>query len=337
MRNVTLNDIARETGYSVNTVSHALHDKPDIAQKTKDYIRSVADEMGYIANTSAASLRSGKSRSAAIIIGDISNPHFSIMIKEMEGALRTNGYNAIIMNTNEDEQLERQAIISAISKNVDGIILCPVQQTKSNVEYLSSLSIPYVLIGRRFFDIDSNYVICDDQNGGFVAMEHLIRLGHRNILFLNAPQHISSAKERLAGIHHALEAYANESCTLHTEIVSPLDSERVVSELLHTHRDCTAVLCFSDIIALQVCRFLHQMGLSVPTDVSVMGFDNIASKYYFPLMISSVTSSKTKMSGKAVEVLLQELNGSNANPKQMVLPTKIVEWDSTAPCKIANR
>ncbi|MFQ9800132.1 MAG: LacI family DNA-binding transcriptional regulator [Clostridia bacterium] len=88
MKNVTLADIANKTGFSVNTVSHALHDKKDISAKTKEQIQAVAKEMGYIRNSSASSLRSGKTKSIAIIVGDISNPHFSIMIKEMETLFR---------------------------------------------------------------------------------------------------------------------------------------------------------------------------------------------------------------------------------------------------------
>ncbi len=337
MKTVTMIDIAKKTGYSVNTVSHALNNRSDISEKTKKHIREVADEMGYIANTSAAALRNGKTRSIAIIIGDISNPNFSIIIKEIEGSLRENGYNAIIINTDENEELEKQAIKSAVSKNVDGIIICPVQKTNSNIEYLSSLNIPYVLIGRRFYNISSNYVICDDSNGGYVAAEHLLNLGHRNILFINAPEYISSASERLSGIKRAIEDYHDGKCVLNIETVLPTNGENNIADILEKHGECTAVICFSDIIALQTCYFLNQMKKSVPNDVSVIGFDNIASKFYFPLMITSVTSSKTKMSHKAVEVLFDELNKTNDSPKQFVLPTRVVERESTAKCKYFNK
>ncbi len=329
MRNIKLRDIAEKTGYSVNTVSHALHDKPDISEKTKEHICKVAKDMGYIVNSSAAALRNGRSRSIAIIVGDISNPHFSIMIKEMESVLRKHTYNAIIINTDENEKLEKQAIMSAVSKNVDGIILCPVQQTKNNIEYLISLNIPYVLIGRRFEDIASNYVICDDIHGGYAAAEHLISLGHKNILFINAPEYISSSRERFAGINEAMKAHSGKGCTLCTETVSPANSDKEISGILKKHPHCTAIICFSDIIAMQVCYFLGSIGKSVPNDVSVIGFDNIASKYYLPLMITSVTSSKTKMSAKAVDVLFGELDGKNNSPMQLILPTKIVERDTT--------
>jgi len=106
MKGITLADIAKATGYSINTVSHALHDKTDISDETKRLIKAKAKEMGYIVNTSASALRSGKTRSIAIIVGDIANPFFSILIKEMEKSLRECNYNSLVLNTDEDEALE---------------------------------------------------------------------------------------------------------------------------------------------------------------------------------------------------------------------------------------
>lgn len=203
---VKLADIAAKTGYSVNTVSHALHDKQDIAEETKIFIRKTAEEMGYIVNSSASFLRSGRSKSVAVIVGDISNPHFSIMIKEIEKALRIRGYTAFIFNTDENEEIERNAIRAAKSKNTDGIILCPVQKSEENINYLKTLALPYVLIGRHYDTAESaGYVVCDDKNSGYIAARHLIQNNHKNILFMNAPNYISSARERLAGIMYAAE------------------------------------------------------------------------------------------------------------------------------------
>ena len=118
--------------------------------------------MGYIQNASASFLRSGFSKSIAIIVGDISNPHFSIMIKEMEQAARTEGYTCFVLNTDENEDLEKEAIVEAISKNVDGIVICPTQKTTKNIEFIKKSDVPFTLIGRRFENLDTNYDVCDD-------------------------------------------------------------------------------------------------------------------------------------------------------------------------------
>ncbi len=329
MRNVTLADIAKATGYSINTVSHALHDKPDISKKTKEYITRVADDMGYIANAGAGALRSGRSKSVAIIVGDISNPHFAIMIKEMEAMLRRYGYNAIIMNTDEDEALEKAAIVSAISKSVDGILLCPVQQSTANIDFLNKVDMPYVLFGRRFGDIDTHYVICDDYNGGFVAAEHLLRNNHHDILFINAPRHISSAHERLQGIHAAFAAAGVDIARLQYAEVPAADNAERIPEILAQYAFCTAIICFSDLVALQVSHVLKTNGKQVPQDVAIVGFDNIASKFQFPLMITSVSSSKTKMSIAAVDAIMHIINNKPADRCQTILPTKLIEREST--------
>ncbi len=332
MKNITMSDIAKKTGFSVNTVSHALNDKPDISQKTKDIIRKTAEKMGYIANTSAQTLRSGKSKCIAIIVGDISNPHFSILIKEMQTRLHAYGYAAILFNTDEDETLERIAITSALSKGVDGMLLCPAQKSKKNIEFLKTFDIPFILFGRRFEDIPTNFVICDDENGGYTAAEFLLNRNHKKLLFVNAPNYISSAKERLDGAVRAVKERNLPAEVLKCAVVSPTGAEKAIPEILNINSDCTGIICFSDLIAMQVCYFLKQKNKSVPRDVSVIGFDNIASKFKFPLMITSVTSSKTKMSITAVEYLMLLINSPKLNhlPNyQKILSTKIVEREST--------
>ena len=162
---VTLKDIAQATGFSANTVSRALADKPDISEETKKVIREKASEMGYIANALASFLRSGVSRNIAIIVGDISNPHFSVMVKEMQTLLQRKGYNSIIFNTDEKAAMERQAITTSLSQNVDGIILCPAPGGEENIRFLQMHDKPFVMIGRHFSGQDASYVVCDDVNG----------------------------------------------------------------------------------------------------------------------------------------------------------------------------
>ena len=329
MKAVRLSDIAKKTGYSINTVSHALLDKPDISEKTKKYIQQTAAEMGYIANASAGALRSGKSKTVALIVGDISNPHFSIMLKEMEGRLRHYGYNAIMLNTDEDEALEHAAIVSAISKNVDGIILCPVQKTRDNIGFIAKKRIPYVLLGRRFEGNPSSDVICDDLNGGYAAAEHLIGLGHKKLLFINAPLYISSARDRLEGVKRAMVQGGLSPEALYCAETVPAPDKKEVMACLKKHKDCTGIICFSDMLAMQVCCFLQKLGKKVPDDVSVIGFDDIASKFYLPLMLTSVTSSKTKMSMEAVDILMHVIQNKTEQTTQIVLPTHVVQREST--------
>lgn len=121
---IGLKDIADRTGYSINTVSHALRGIEDIGEETRHFILKTAKELGYVPNSIAKSMRLGYTKTIAVIIGDISNPHFAIITKEIETTANRLGYSVFLLNTNEDETQEENAIRSAIAHGIDGIIIC---------------------------------------------------------------------------------------------------------------------------------------------------------------------------------------------------------------------
>lgn len=315
MRRVTLADIAKECGVSVNTVSHALKDKPDISKKTTEYIKQTAEKMGYIQNSSASFLRSGRSKSIAIIVGDISNPHFSIMIKEMELTAREEGYTCFVLNTDENAEIERQAIVAAISKNVDGIVICPTQKSDKNIKFLMKSKIPFTLIGRHFSDLKTNYVVCDDENGGYLAGEYILKSGGEKIAIINADTYISSAKDRLLGIKRCFEdkGILLEKEDIYTISVGEFDHRKIFKEISEKGYD--SAICFSDVIALEFLSYLGK-------DMNIVSFDNIRSKFAMPVEFQSVTSSKIKMSHEAMKILIDAINGDE-KIKEVILPTKL--------------
>ena len=328
---ITLKDIARATGFSVNTVSRALRGKDDISPKTREKIEQARREMGYITNSLASSLRRGYSDTIAVILGDISNPHFSIMMSDIELRARSFGYGAVLLTTNEDEELERNAIQAALNKNVDGIILCPCQKSDENIRYLQSVGVPFVLIGRRFDSVDTDYVICDDEQGGYLATKELIRSGHRRILMLQGAPYISSARERLAGYIRA-----------HEEAGLPVDRALVCEgsvmgekgnghyeQIMSRELGFTAVFAFSDLIAWDFWRFLHSKGYTVPEDFSLVGFDHIQSRLYIPYELCSVCSHKKLMSVETVDVLVRRMRGeAGEEHEHRVIETAIIRGET---------
>ena len=328
----TLKDIARRTGYSVNTVSRALRDKEDIAPATRAHIKQVAAEMGHVNNTLASSLRLGYTNSIAVILGDVSNPHFAVMMKEIETRAQQLNYSSFLLNTSEDEEKEARAIQSVLSKNVDGIILCPTQKSTRNLEYLQNTGVPFVLIGRRFEGLDNHYVICNDELGGYQATHFLLEQGHRRILMLHGPEYISSARERLAGYRRAYKEFglspdeklirevpvAGQGCA---EVLRSLDEEKICY---------TAVFAFSDIVGWQVWAYMRQVGRRVPEECSIIGFDHIQSRLGLPFQLTSVSSYKGRMSTQAVEMLVERIRGESPGP--VIIDTKLAQGDTVSPC-----
>ena len=331
-RRIKLTDIAAKTGYTVGTISKALQNKEGISQETREAIMKAAKEIGYIANAQAGGLRSGSSKTIAIIVSDIANPLFSIEIKICVEELEKHGYRAIVMDTEERPEREEQAVISALSKNVDGVLLCPTQKDTRSIELLRKNGMPFVLMGRRFEDTQDDYVVCDDERGGYLAGKHLAQLGHRRVLVISADPHISSSRERLSGFCRAMEEEpipVDPSLIIHSD-ASAHDSGRMIDELLAGDPDFTAIFTFSDYIAWEVIYALNRHGIQVPRDVSVMGFDDIQSHIRFPPPLTTVHFPKRLVSGNSVELLLKRIVRGGDTPVQQVLDAYLVVRETTA-------
>ncbi len=329
----TLKDIALATGYSVNTVSRALRDKDDIAFDTRQHIKDVAVQMGHINNTIASSLRLGYTNTIAVILGDVSNPHFSIMMKEIEGCVRKEGYSSFLLNTNEDEELELAAIQSALNKNVDGIILCPTQKSDANIRYLQSMGVPFVLIGRRFTELDTDYVICNDALGGYQATKFLLDKGHRRILMMHGPDYISSARERLAGYRHAYAEYGLpvDEALVQEAPVTVRGRDQLLQQFAQIQSGFSAIFAFSDLLAWDVWSCLRQRGVRVPQDCSLVGFDHIQSRLPMPFLLTSVSSYKGRMSMEAARLLVKKIKSQEEGPcEHIIINTKIAEGETVS-------
>ena len=308
---LTLKDIAAATGYSVNTISRALRGKDDIANSTISKIKKTTAEMGYIRNAAASSLRSGRTNTIAVILGDVSNPLFAIIMKEIENRAREDGYSSFLFNTNEDPLMEKEAIRTALNKNVDGIIICPTQHNDSNIRYLMKTCVPFVQLGRGFDHLNAPYVVRNEELGGYQAVKHLLDNGHRDILMLNGPSYISVARERIAGYKRAYtEAGLKVKPRLIREVsiiggnCAPL-IEKLLTEKVHF----TAIFAFSDLLAWDAWSYLHRQGFRVPEDFSLIGFDNVQIKLEIPYRLSTVDSYTPKVSTIAVECLLSIIRG----------------------------
>ena len=309
----TLKSIALRTGYTANTVSQALRNSPSVAQETRDQIRKVAREMGYVHNVVASSLRSGRTHTVALVYGDVSNMLFAIKIREMEEELRKRGYQVLILNTDEDPELERRAITTAISRKVDGVVLCPCQKGREGLRLMEQHRVPYLLSGRYFEDVDCDSVVWADYKGGLIATRHLIERGCRRILFLNGPEIISSARERGRGYRDALEEAG--LTPVERSVPSMSGGVRGALDQLKTEGiRYDGIFAFSDLIALEAACWLTEHGLHIPEDVRMVGFDDILSHICIPFGLTSIAADKRRETLQAVELLLGRIEGRTDRP-----------------------
>lgn len=333
-RRVTITDIAQKSGHSVGTVSKALKNKRGVSRKTREEILRVAQREGFIVNAQASALRSGESKTVAIIVPDIANPLFAIIIKFFIVTLEQNGYRAIVMATEEDPSQEEQAVVAAIRQNVDGVLLCPTQKSNGGVALLRRNNVPFVLFGRRYLDDgEMDYVVCDDRLGGYLAGKHLAGLGHSRVLIVVPDDSISSAQERLEGFSSAFEEAGRslgQDCVLRSEATGEGIGSRVL-EALRAKGDVTAIFAFSDLITWEIIYALMDENIQVPRDISIVSFDNVQSTLRFPPPLTTVHYPKKGIAEQSVSLLMKRISQPDRPWEHIVCESHLVERSTTAP------
>jgi LacI family transcriptional regulator len=306
---VSLKDLAQICGCSVTSVSRALKDSDTISKELREKVQSKARELGYIPNMLAGSMRTGYTNTIAVILPDLRNPYFSLLAKYMEEYASSKGYSVFFMTTNEITEHEHNAVIKAMQKNVDGILLLPNQQDTESIDILNKMNFPYVLFGRIFSNIKTDYVICNDKKGAYLATRHLIERGHKRILFLNSFMHIYSSAARLEGFKEALQENninfdSNDVKTISTKIG---DTERIIRDVFSVPNDYTAIFCYCDVIAFEAIYILNKMGISVPKDIAVAGVDDIHSEIILPVQLTSASFNREEYAKCMIDTLMQRI------------------------------
>ncbi len=328
-KRVTLKDISDKTGFAKITVSKALRNHSDISMETRAFIQKTASEMGYIKNASASNLRSGRTNTIAIIIADLANPFFAIITKQVEKYAEKLGYVITVMNTDEDIKKEIAAVNTAISTNVDGILLFSSQKSSEPIEIIKNADIPCVLMARKFENSPFSSVIFDDFNAGYIATEHLIKSGLKNILMLSANDYNYSSIERYKGYVAAHKDYGieiNEKLHIYTGSLSGRCKDVFDTIPIESF---DAVLAYNDMLALEVIQTLKGKNISVPKDVAVVGFDDIGAviPYLFPL--TTVTLPMDLLAKLSVNKLYEIITDKTDNKTTEKLAVKLKIREST--------
>ena len=330
---VTMKDIAEACGYTVNTVSRALRDDPHLPESTRSQIRDRAREMGYIRNSLASTLRSGRSHTVAVIVNDLHNLHFCNMLSKMDASLREAGYNMMVLCMQLNDALGEQLIHAAISQSVDGILYFPYHNNRRHIEYMEKNHMPFVLLDRWIQNAVTDNARCDDRQGGLLAGEHLARLGHRRFLFLSGVNQSSSQLDRLSGFLEAIRPFGlgeEDVRVVPGDAVEAALASSVLGRLLYPI-DYTAIVCFRDELAFPVLKALAERGYDVPGDVSVISFDHLCGEMPYLPKVTSIYSAGDDVATRGVQLLLNRIANPEAPPQVEILPVRIYDEGTTAP------
>ena len=330
---ITLRDVAGACGYTVNTVSRALRGDPRLPESTREKIREAAVRMGYIRNSLASTLRSGRSGNIAVIVNDVHNLHFCNMLTVMDSELRKAGYNIMVLCMGLNEELGGHLIRSAISQSVDGILYFPYMNNRSHIEIMQKNNMPFVLLDRRIQDIVTDNVRCDDRQGGFLAGVHLAGLGHKKYLFMSGENRSSSQIDRLEGFMQAMREYGIPESNIRVvpgEKVEAALADSTLRELLFP-LDYTALVSFRDEVSYPVMLELADMGLEIPKDISIVSFDHLRGDIPYLPKLTSIFSEGQSVASNGVRLLLNRIEHPDLPPQVIVLPVRLFDEGTAAP------
>lgn len=333
---VTIKDIAEIAQVSHTTVSRALRNHSAISRDTAVRIQQIADELGYVPNSAARGLKSSSSHILGVIVQRIEDPSLGEMIDGIEEVLQAAEYSLFLAASHHDPEREKRIIRNMCEHRVDGVIICASQIDPNQLQQLQKLGVLAVLVNNQAQEAVTSSVAHDDEVGSYELTRHLLTLGHTNIGYLGNAMAGKANEDHLRGYRRAL-----------TEAGLPLREELVfvgpnglavggalaVEQCLRLAQRPSALVCFSDMMAIGALQVLQKNGLHVPQDCSVVGFGNISFSAYVTPPLTTFHQPKREIGREAALLVLCLLRaGTDApKPKTRLLRGELIVRASTAP------
>jgi len=334
----TLREIADQAGVHISTASRVLR-QPEPADGWSDSalrVRQVAEELGYQPNLWAASLRTRKTTTIGVVMPRLTDVVVATMFQGIEEAATAAGYSVLLSSPPDDLEAQRKAVEFLVSRQVDGLMLSSIHLPGTDfVDSLPLRSLPILLLNRHIDPATSSpnsslpFVSGDDRLGGYLAGKHLLDCGYRDLGVIAGPDHASTSRERVAGFRDALteaglELPPNRIVASEFEVQGGVDA---AATLLSGNTRPDAVFTVSDTIAIGVLGVARDLGLSIPDDLALVGYNDIPVVSQLPVPLTTVRSPARKIGATGLEHLLALISGKNV--ESVKLPVELIARAST--------
>jgi LacI family transcriptional regulator len=323
-RRVSIEDIARRAGVSHSTVSRALRDNPLISPKVREEIKQLAREMSYVPNAIAQSLLSSRTNTIGVVVTSIADPFFAEVVEGIEQVARPAGLSVVLSTSHRDLEQEIAAIDNFHRRRVDGILVADSRISKQHTKQLTQIAVEMF-----------HSVAIDDRLGAKLAVEHLVSLGHTSIGYLGVGDRSRSNQQRLEGYRIALAeaglpqiddwvAINDEDNTRTSDVGT---GQKMLSKLFTA--EVTGIFCYNDMVAVGALLACQELGISVPRDLSLVGFDGIALSRFVTPPLTTVSQPMLEIGCSAMQMLLDLVQGKSV--ENLVLsPFLVTRGSSTA-------
>jgi DNA-binding LacI/PurR family transcriptional regulator len=323
----TIHDVAKEAHVSVATVSRVINAPTRVRQETRDRVLKAMRKTHYVYNAIAGALSARKTGTLGVIVPTITNPVFAMVTKGIQDVAQGNGYAIFLGNTGYNEENEKELIRLLQEKRVDGIILNGPWRSSPNIPWMRENRLSFVITWQIPQDPEVSYVAFDNRLSAYRMVEYLIGLGHRRIGMIAGKFSISErAKMRWEGYRQCLSDHglsADPRLVLQKEYTFA-DGKEAMARMLQLPSRPTAVFCGNDILAIGAIFCAKEKGLRVPQDISVVGFDDAEISAYYDPPLTTMAVPAYEMGELAAKILIENIRGGNAEPRQYQLEAKLI-------------
>lgn len=329
---VTIREVAREAGVSISTASRALNHKGDITSETRTSIVEAARKLGYTPSSVARALVLGRTRTLGVVVTDNTSPVYAQALRGVQEVATREGFGLLFCNSADSQDQALQCLTMLTSKQVDGVMLAPVQTDRRDIDLLERDGVPFIFLLRHFPEIAHvDHVITDNVEGGRLVTEHLLDQGHVRVGHIGGPAHTSTGQGRLTGYRQALEArgipYAAD-LVIHASY-SVAGGSEAARRLLDRVDRPSAIFAATDVQAVGVFRAARDLALRVPEDVALAGGDDIELSEYLEVPLTTFHQPAREIGALAAEILISKIAGEIQPVRQVVIrPALVVRWSS---------
>ena len=329
----TIKDVAREAGVSVATVSRVINQSPKASQASIASVKTAMHKLGYRPNAAARALVNQSSNTIGVLVNDVSDPFFGVMVKAVDGIAHKNGKHILICNGYHNAKEERQSIELLINNRCDALVIHSKALADEELIAYAKEVPSMVLINRRIEQIADRCISLNNYKGAYLATEHLIRQGHTKIAYISSNHLIEDAEQRLLGYQDALRNNGIYLSDSYVEYGSPYGEggEQAMTNLLIKSLEITAVVGYNDFMAAGAIAVLDENEIQSPEQVSVIGFDDVLIARYIHPRLTTIRYPIQMMAERATLLALALARHEQVIDENLVYSPTLVQRNSVRP------
>ena len=334
----TIHDVAKKAGVAPITVSRVINNSGYVSDKLRKKVNEAIDELGYVPNVLARSLKSKRTNTLALVLTDITNPYFNILARGVEDAASKDGFTVIICNTDESQEQEDKYIQLLLQKQVDGILLVPADVESKSIDLIHKQDTPVVVVDRRLDHVKVDTVRGDSEGGAYTLTEYLIGLGHRRIVLLSGPHKVSTSLDRVRGYRRAMSDHGLDNLVDFRFGDYTQMSGRAITKALFTQDEPpTAIFGGNNLISIGALSALRELKIQVPDEVAVVSFDDIPESLTINPFMTVIAQPPYEIGEKATQILMSRIKENITVAEQcqdVVYPVDLIIRESSG-CQLS--